>query len=334
MSNPKKGLALVIANAEYQSQPKLPSCKKDGHDVAEKLMELNFDILYHSDTTRSKLLTAIAEFIEQADLYSVLVVYYSGHGVQIDGENYLVPIECTYTPVKSVFIASSLVSINTITSYMNDHNEKTNILILDACRTGLSFVKNIGSKGLAEISAGNGTLIAFATSPNTYALCDSSADGNGYYTNRLLEHIDHPNLKIEDMFKLVRRDVAMDTSNQQIPWESTSLNKDFCFCSMTQDEIYETIYQIIRVNYSAETVIYVSKRFGYTISDVMRIHQHQKSEKVGGIYFSEEAVFEQFITEQILQLGFSFSNYRWVYNGMPVLMGDLKHNINADIRTY
>ena len=127
MSSVKKGLALIIANADYQSQPQLPSCHKDGTDMKAKLEQLNFDVLYYTNTTRKTILEAISEFIKLADCYSVLLVYYTGHGVQIDGENYFVPIDCIYHPVKSVFIASSLVGVNTITQYMNEHEEKTNI---------------------------------------------------------------------------------------------------------------------------------------------------------------------------------------------------------------
>ena len=97
MSNPKKGLALIIANSDYQFQSKLLSCKKDCNDMEVKLKELNFDVLCYSDTSRSDMLQAIAEFVKLADYYSVLVVYYTGHGVQIDGENYFVPVDCIYT---------------------------------------------------------------------------------------------------------------------------------------------------------------------------------------------------------------------------------------------
>lgn len=331
MSNVKKGLALVIANTDYQSQPKLPTCHNDGVDMKSKLEKLNFDVLYYIDVTRETTLAAISEFIRLADYYSVLLMYYTGHGVQIDGENYFVPIDCTYNPVKAVFIASSLVGVNTITQYMNEHEEKTNILILDACRSGLSFVKNIGNTGLAEISAGNGTIIAFATSPNTSALASQNPTENSFYTKRLLEHIDHPNIKIEDMFKLVRKDVVNDTCGQQVPWENTSLNADFFFNTMTNDEIKEDIYQSVRNRYCAETFIYLSNHFGYTISDIMRIYERQKSEKPGGIYITDEASFEKYVLERILDLKFEFINYRWIYSGIPVLMGDFQHDYTSEL---
>lgn len=332
MSNVKKGLALVIGNADYQHYTKLPSCHKDGNDMKAKLESLNFDILYYSDTTRSTMLDAITEFIKLADLYSVLLVYYAGHGVQIDGENYFVPVDSKYVNVKALFIASSVVGIKTITDYMRNHEDKTNILILDACRCSLPFSRAIVGTGLAEMSAGHGTIIAFATAPYTEAFGSTSPTGNGVYTKRLLEHIDHPNIRIEDMFKLVRKDVVADTNGMQIPWENTSLNSDFCFNIMSQDDINEQIYQCVRNHYSAEILILLSKHFGYTVSDIMRIYQRQKSEKPGGIYFSDETAFEQFILEHILELKFRFVNYRWVYNDVPVLMGDFQHDYKATLR--
>lgn len=170
MGKVKKGLALVLANALYQTQPVLLSCNKDGLDMKAKLEQLDFDVLHYANTTRVATLEAIAEFIKLADLYSVLLVYYAGHGVQIDGKNYIVPIDCIYKPIKDVFISSSLVDVSTITNYMSMHEEKTNILIMDACRNSLSFLRSFGSTGLAEMTAGNGMIIAFATSPNTSAL--------------------------------------------------------------------------------------------------------------------------------------------------------------------
>jgi uncharacterized caspase-like protein len=331
-TNTKKGLALVIANADYQSQPKLPSCKKDGLDMKMALEKLNFDVMYSADTARANMFNVISDFLKNADLYSVLVVYYAGHGVQIDGENYFVPIDCLYNTSKAIFIGSSLVGINSISDYMNSHAEKVNIMILDACRTAPNFSRDIIGTGLAEIRAGSGTLIAFATSPNNPAYGATTDKGNGYYTQCLLDHIAHPNLKVEDMFKEVRNDVITLTSNEQIPWESTSLNSDFYFNIMAQDDIYEKIYQSMRNNYCAETMLSLSKTIGYTISDLMRIYERQKSEKPGGIYIKEKQSFEQFVLERILELGFTFNNYRWIYKGMPVIMGEFLHNYLNEIK--
>ena len=132
-------------------------------------------------------LKKLMSFLKIADLYSVILVYYAGHGIQIDGENYLVPIDCTYNSSKAIFIGTSLVGINTITDYMNNHPEKINIMIMDACRTAPGFSRDIVGAGLAEIRAGSGTIIAFATSPNKVAYGADTDQGNGCYTKCLLD---------------------------------------------------------------------------------------------------------------------------------------------------
>lgn len=99
----KKGLALVIANADYLQQNKLPTCKKDGNDMQKVLEYLNFDVISGSDLKRTSMYDLISKFLETAELYSTILVYYTGHGVQIDGENYFVPIDCEYKNSKAIF---------------------------------------------------------------------------------------------------------------------------------------------------------------------------------------------------------------------------------------
>lgn len=215
---------------------------------------------------------------------------------------------------------------------MTDNPSKTNIVILDACRSNPGFAKDIVGTGLTEVMAGNGTMIAFATAPNEVALASQSEDENSFYTKALLDNIVRPNIKIEDMFKSVRNDVVSMTKGEQVPWENTSLNKDFYFNTMSQDEINEQIYQSIRNNYSAETFLLLSPLTGYSISDLLRIHTKQKSEKPGGIYFEKEVELEHYILEQALELGFEMSNYRWCYKNIPVRMGEFFHNPNLKLK--
>lgn len=328
----KKGIALVMANADYYQQNKLPACKKDGKDIKDVLEYLSFDVISGFDLNRDDMYKLISRFIDEANAYSAVLVYYSGHGVQIDGENYFVPIDCEYKPSKSIFKETQLVGINSIVEFMTANPHKTNIMILDACRSTVNFSKEIVGTGLTEIMAGSGTLIAFATAPNEVARADSAADGNSYYTKCLLPNIIRPNIKIEDMFKAVRNDVIAITNGEQIPWENTSLSNDFYFNTMTQDEICEQVYQCIRNNYSAETLMLLSKVTGMQISELMRIHSKQKSEKPGGIYFKKAEDMESFILEQLLEMGFEFTNYRWTYKGIPVKMGEFLHDPSSKIR--
>lgn len=329
----KKGLALVIANAGYLRQNKLPACKKDGSDMQKVLEYLNFDVIFGSDLSRTSMYDLISKFLEVAKLYSTVLVYYTGHGVQIDGKNYFVPIDCEYKNSKAIFTETQLVGINAITDFMTANPSKMNIMILDACRSNSGFSKDIVGNGLTEVMAGNGTLIAFATAPNEVALASQSENENSIYTKALLDNIVRPNIKIEDMFKSVRNDVVLLSNGKQVPWENTSLNKDFYFNTMSQDEIDEQIYQRIRNNYAAETFVLLSQLTSYSISDLLRIHTKQKSEKPGGIYFKQEAELEQYILDQALELGFAMNNYRWCYKGAPVHMGDFFHNPDVKLRS-
>ena len=322
----KKGIALIIANADYKNFQKLPSCRKDGNDMKQVLEELNFDTIYGKNLTRKEMLQHISVLLKESDLYSTILVYYSGHGTQIDGENYFVPIDCKLQANKKLLIASELINLDTITEYTKTHTKKISIIILDACRTNPGFDKDLVGEGLADIDAGTGSIVAFATAPNTSALCSCDPLCNSYYTHCLLHNIKKPNTKIEDMFKLVRKEVLIITNNQQNPWENTSLKTDFYFNTMDEDEINETIYQCIRNKYDANSLIKLSEYFQLSITDIMRKYNKQKSEKVGGIYFSNSEELEEYILHEILELGFTFSNYRWMFNGQVVLMGDFLHN--------
>ena len=142
----KKGVALVIANSAYITQPKLKSCKKDGEDMRSALERLNFDVFF--------------------------------------AENF-VPIDCTYNPIKAIFVATQLVGMRVVQDYMDAHPEKNNIMILDACRSEPGFARDIVGTGLAEMKAGSGTFVAFATAPNKTAGCAADENGNGFYTECL-----------------------------------------------------------------------------------------------------------------------------------------------------
>ena len=273
--NIHRGLALVVSNDKYQFCNQLPSCKKDGSDVEKTLKALGFDTFTAHDFTRTDLFDLIDMFLVEADSYSTVLLYYSGHGIQIDGENYIVPIDCNPIPNKSILINTGLVPIRIITDYMNENPQKSNIIILDACRTSPSFSKDVLSGGLAEIKSGRGTFISFATAPYTVAIGSSSPDENSVFTACLLQHINKPNVKIEDLFKQVRSDVLNRSGGTQNPWESTSLTDDFFFNIMSEDQIYEDIYQVIRVNSTSDTLIYLSDHYQRHISEIYRIYHHQ-----------------------------------------------------------
>lgn len=121
----------------------MPACLKDAKIITKELSNLKFDVIEGLNLDRTTLIRRINEFLIAADRYSTVLIYYTGHGVQIDGNNYFVPIDCKYNAIKSVFISSSLVGMNLITDYTSIHPEKISIIMLDACRATLSDRKSV-----------------------------------------------------------------------------------------------------------------------------------------------------------------------------------------------
>ena len=185
------------------------------------------------------MIEAIRGFVRESRSYDVRVFYYAGHGVQVDGKNYLIPVDAKIQveddiPRQSADVAEML-------DRLGQNNTGMNMVILDACRNnpfsdGATIVAN-GRRlrfrggvpaGLAPQDAPTGTLVAFATSPGGVAIDGANAE-HSLYTKHLLAHLSTPGLPVEDLFKRVRVRVAEETKGQQIPWESSSLTGDFCF---------------------------------------------------------------------------------------------------------
>jgi uncharacterized caspase-like protein len=161
------------------------------------------------------------------------VLYFAGHGIQVKGRNFLIPVDAAIEREDEV--AYKGVDAGLVLDKLESARNPLNIVILDACRNN-PFARGARSAavGLAQMEAPVGTLIAFATAPGAVA---SDGDGkNGVYTQHLLQHIVQPGLKVEDVFKRVRFGVRRDTSGKQIPWENTSLEGDFYFMPQTVAE--------------------------------------------------------------------------------------------------
>jgi formylglycine-generating enzyme required for sulfatase activity len=226
------GVALVIGNSAYKHATPLNSPVNDAGDMAKTFANLGFKVLsVRANAGFSEMDNAIAEFGRELEKNGgVGVFYYSGHGVQSNGKNYLIPIDANI-PLES-FLSSRSVDADIVLRTMANATKGFKVVILDACRNN-PFAKSWGYKGdtgsgLAGIySAPKGTLIAYATSPN-----DTAADGNGRnspYTEVLLQEMIKPNVKIGEMFDNVREILDTQTKGDQTPWESTSLIGKFCF---------------------------------------------------------------------------------------------------------
>ncbi|MFM6732144.1 MAG: tetratricopeptide repeat protein [Microcystis panniformis] len=221
--------ALVIGNVSYQDNP-LKNSINDAEAMANALKDVGFDVILLENADLKQIENAIDTFHHQLKAGGVGLFYYAGHGTQVDGENYLIPVNAKLDVAEDVRYEA--IPVGKVLARMEDAANQMNIVILDACRNN-PFARKWRSsqRGLAPIQSARGALIAFATEPGGVA-----ADGegeNGLYTSFLLKHLKTPNLDVELMFKRVREDVVQATQNKQVPWESSSLVGDFSFNPVT-----------------------------------------------------------------------------------------------------
>jgi formylglycine-generating enzyme required for sulfatase activity len=218
-------LALVIGNAAYQSAP-LRNPVNDATDMDAVLRRLGFEVTILRNADRRAMGEAIETFSQKLRKGGVGLFYFSGHGIQVRGENYLVPLGATINREQDAEYEA--VSVGRVLGGMDDAGNALNIIILDACRNN-PYARSFRSsaRGLAVVQAARGSLIAYATSPGSVA--DDGSSRNGVYTQYLLKAIVTPGLSVEQVFKKVRTEVIGATGDKQRPWESSSLTEEFYF---------------------------------------------------------------------------------------------------------
>ena len=224
----EKRLALVIGNSNYQFGGKLLNPVNDAHAMKVALENLGFTVLEAVNCDQRKMKIMIDEFGDKLANYDMGLFFYAGHGVQVKGYNYLIPVDSKLENERDV--EYDCVQAGRVLAKMESAGTKTNLVILDACRDNpfeRSWTRGQSSKGLAFMNAPSGSLIAYATSPGNTA--SDGKGSNGLYTSAILDYIRQQNLQIEDMFKEVRKKVIKESGGKQTPWESTSLVKDFYF---------------------------------------------------------------------------------------------------------
>jgi hypothetical protein len=223
----ERRIALVIGNSTYKDSP-LANPVNDARDMAAALRGLGFEVVFGENLSQNDMKRNIRAFGEKIRSGEVGLFYYAGHGVQVNGENYLIPVGTVIT--KEEEVEYEAVNVGFVLAQMGNARNKLNVIILDACRNN-PFARSFRSntRGLAYINAPSGIIIAYATAPGSVA---SDGDGrNGLYTQELLDAMRVPGLKLEDVFKRVRIGVQSKTKGKQIPWESSSLVDDFYFLS-------------------------------------------------------------------------------------------------------
>lgn len=223
-------IALVIGNANYLSSP-LRNPKNDAIAIAAELKKLGFEVTLLTDQSNAEMTKAVRAFGQKlAEKKGTGLFYFAGHGIQMDGENYLIPVDAKIEKEQDVEFEA--LRLNRVIGEMDFAQNDMNIVILDACRNNpfvRSFSRSAGgaNNGLATTMAPKGTFIAYATAPGSVA-ADGSGN-NGLYTQELLKAISIKDMKIEDVFKTVRYNVYEKSNKQQVTWENSSIFSDFYF---------------------------------------------------------------------------------------------------------
>src|SRR5665213_1405024 len=225
-------VALVIGQSNYRAVVALPNPANDAKAVSKLLGDAGFEVQNAADLSQNEMREKIGDFAAKVAARgpdTIALVFYAGHGLQIDGENYLVPVDVD--PKREADIPLQAVRLNDVLNTLTSVPSKMRILLLDACRNNpFPNISATAGRGLAIVDARTGapgTFMSFSTSPGAEA-----EDGNGAdspYTTALLQAAKEPGLSIEDTFKRVRVSVNKATEGRQTPWDSSSLTDEFRF---------------------------------------------------------------------------------------------------------
>jgi len=239
-------VALVIGNADYELGYELDNPVHDAYGVAQKLEKLGFHVIYRPDANRNAFIEAMTQFNEAlANLPQVAIFYYSGHGSELDGKNYLYPVRSDIKPRDKVSLRTNGIKLDDILGDMEQNAEsgQLRIAIVDACRNnqfeGL-FRGNSG--GLAEREPGASKanfLIAFAGEPHKTVDDGIGEDRHSPYSGELISELDKPGVSVLDLFNNVGVNVQKNTDSQQIPWTRHSPMQHYCLAGCTSGEDQE-----------------------------------------------------------------------------------------------
>lgn len=221
-------IALVLGNAAYRHADALRNPVNDARAMAAALRQTGFDVILKENATRREMTEAMREFAGKVSPGGVALFYYAGHGVQVRGANYLLPVDAALADEDE--LKYEAIDVNDVLGRLDEARVRLSLVILDACRDN-PFPRRFrsASRGLAQVDAPRGTMIAYATAPG-----ETAADGdgqNGLYTEELLKAITTPSLKIEEVFKRAIDGVAQRSANKQTPWVSSSFRGEFYFVS-------------------------------------------------------------------------------------------------------
>ncbi len=219
-------IALVIGNSAYGDLQPLRNPSADAQLMERSLQSLDFHVVLAVDSDRETLRRALRDFADRLAASggdAIAVFYYAGHGIQLDGINYLIPTDAKIKAARDVIFEG--VSLADILSTIEEAHGGTNIIILDACRDNpFQSSKRGAARGLAQINAPNGSLIAYSTAPGQVA--EDGSGANSPYSEALARQLLVSGLTIEQVFKSVRVAVSETTRGRQVPWEEQSLVRE------------------------------------------------------------------------------------------------------------
>ncbi len=220
-------IALVIGNSDYRHTTVLKNPVSDAELMARTLQQLGFEVILEINSGQNAMKRAMRAYLERLDQSgrnTVGLFYYAGHGVQVDGENFLVPVDARIE--RGGDVAIEAVSATGLLAGMRQARNRLNIIILDACRNNpFRGFSRSAARGLARLDAPKGSYIVFATAPG-----DVAADGDGRnspFTSAMARHLSVPGLNFEQVVKRVGREVSQTTEDRQRPWLSSSVYEDF-----------------------------------------------------------------------------------------------------------
>ncbi|MFQ5570950.1 MAG: caspase family protein [Rhodothermales bacterium] len=222
-------VALVIGNTQYQHARSLQNPANDARGMAQALQRLGFTVVIGMDLTHEQMDDAVNQFSRQLGGSEVGLFFYAGHGAQVDGVNYLIPVDAQIERENQVKYRT--VSAEEVLATMEDASGRLNVVILDACRDNpfRSWRSSAGS-GWSSMNGPGGSILVFATAPGSVA-SDNQVGQNGLYTQELLKRIETPELEATTLFRQVSGAVKQKSNGQQEPWLALSYEGDFYFAS-------------------------------------------------------------------------------------------------------
>ncbi len=224
-----KRVAFVVGNGAYRNVPQLPNPAVDAKSMAKVLRNVGFEVVEGTNLTRDKMTEKLLDFGKKAEGADIAVFFYAGHGIAVNGTNYLLPVDADLKSEMDVKIGAAINVDLTLEQTMAD--AKVKLVFLDACRDNPFAAKIRSAKatrsvavasGLAEMKSGEGTLIAFATGPGQTAL-DGEVGTNSPFTRALIANITAPGVEIQQAMTKVRAQVNEETNRNQLPWGHTNL---------------------------------------------------------------------------------------------------------------